>query len=198
MVPQNLQTHMLRVAALSQIITENWKGKEIAKKEVIQACLFHDIAKPMNFDLEKQAQFGMSPKEIEKLRLLQTRIKTDYGNDEHSATIKIYQEIGLSPKTVQIVSNLEWKYIPRLLGENNIESMIPIYCDMRIGTNGIMSLVKRLEELQERVPDDDYEQNLKNGIEMEKLIKEHVKVDVDLITDEELKNQFEKQLDSDP
>ena len=43
-VPQNLQKHMLRVAAIAEIITSSWLGNNINKNTIILACLFHDVS----------------------------------------------------------------------------------------------------------------------------------------------------------
>jgi len=44
MVPSNLQKHMLRVAALAEILLEKWVSNNVDKISVINACIFHDIA----------------------------------------------------------------------------------------------------------------------------------------------------------
>lgn len=186
MVPQNLQEHMLKVAALAEIITGNWKGPTIDKDSIVQACIYHDIAKPMTFDLAKQAQFGMSPEGITNLEKLQNRLKAQYGTDEHQATVQICKEVNLSPTAVKLVNNLEWSYIPRLLEENDIESLIPIYCDMRIGPKSLLTVKERHEELQKRESVNNFEERLKNGMELEKLVAENVSIDPNSITDDQI------------
>ena len=193
-IPKNLQEHMLRTAALAEIILENWSGSAIDKDAVIKACTIHDIAKPMNFNLTKQAQFGMSESEIEELRQLQNHIKTNFGDDEHKATVGIAKELRCDPVTVKFIDNLEWEYIPRLLEANDIGSLIPIYCDMRIGPNGILTLDVRLEELKNRVKGDDYEDNVKNGRALEKLVIDNVRIDLNSLTDEQINERFDKLL----
>jgi hypothetical protein len=192
MVPKTLQEHMLRVASLAEILLKHWTGIAIDKKAIVLACTLHDIAKPMNFDLAKQAKFGMSQEDIGKLGKLQNRLKSDYGNDEHHATVKICEKIGLSSTSVKLVDNLEWKFIPRLLQNNDLASLIPIYCDMRIGPKGILTLEKRLLELKERVGGDEYWENVKNGKLLEKQIKESISIEVNSITDNQINKRFEE------
>lgn len=194
--PKNLQEHMLRVASLASIIVENWIGTEINKESVIKACTIHDIAKPMNFDLAKQAQFGMSENEIEELRQLQNHIKTNFGTEEHQATVGIAKEIGCNANVVKYIDDLEWKYIPRLLGANEIDPLIPIYCDMRVGPKGVLTLQVRLEELKNRAEGNDYEDNVRNGNVLEQLIVKSVSTDLNSITDEQINQKFEKLLDT--
>lgn len=193
--PKNLQEHMLRVASLSKIICDNWIGSKIDMEAVIKACSLHDIAKPMTFDVSKQAQYGASPIEIANLENLQKLIKISYGSVEHEATIKMCQDVGMDKKSVNFVKNLEWKYIPRLFKNNDIESLIPIYCDMRIGPKGILSLQERFDDLKKRVSADNYEDNVKNGKALEQKIKENVKIDLNSITDNNLNSLFTEILD---
>ena len=40
-IPENLQLHMLRVAACSNLIIDNWTGNELDKNAIIRVCLFH-------------------------------------------------------------------------------------------------------------------------------------------------------------
>lgn len=42
-LPENLQMHMLRVAACSNLIIDNWSGPEIDKEAIIRVCLLHDM-----------------------------------------------------------------------------------------------------------------------------------------------------------
>jgi len=151
----------------------------------------------MTFNPDKQAQFGMSPNDIQKLKDLQNKLKTKYGNNEHQATVKICEEIGLSPTAVETVNNLEWSYIPRLISENEIESLIPIYCDMRIGPKGILTLGERLLELKQRVDAKDYEDNVKNGNSIEQIIKRNVNIEVNSIQNEQINRKLDDLLQTD-
>jgi hypothetical protein len=181
---------MLRTAALASIILENWSGPLVDSQAIINALLLHDIAKPMTFDLTKQAQFGMSAEDIEKLKQLQDFLTSHYGKNEHQATVRICSEVCHRPKVAELVNNLEWKYIPRLMAEKNLESLLPIYMDMRIGPKGILPLTTRVEELRQRTSEEDYEANLTNGLALEKHIQENVGIDLNSVTSEQLTERF--------
>lgn len=186
LTPKNLQLHMLRVASLAKIITDNWFGVQLDKDAVVRACIFHDIAKPINMDLTKQAQFGMSVAEIADLEKLQQQLKANYDN-EHRAVVGIYKTIGSSPKVIEIIDNLEWINIPSLLQKNDFDSFIPIYCDMRIGPKGIMELQQRLKEVEGRTGEGGYEQT---SLQLEKILSQNVSVDLNKITDEQINKNF--------
>ncbi|NMB82462.1 MAG: HD domain-containing protein [Ignavibacteria bacterium] len=187
MIPRNLQEHMLRVASLAKIILDNWIGPTIDKKAIIQACVFHDIAKPMNFDLTKQAQFGMSATEVANLDKLQRHLKTNYGDNEHHATVEICKEIGCNPTTIKIVNDLEWSYVPFLLSKTDLQSLIPIYGDMRIGPKGILTLKQRFEDLKVRTGESEHEQN---GVQLENLISKNVSINLNKISNEQINQNF--------
>lgn len=73
--PQILQEYMLRVTSFTTILLDGWIGIPIDKNAIIKACT---IAKPMTFDLDKQAGYGMSESAVEKRRLFQIELKTKY------------------------------------------------------------------------------------------------------------------------
>src|SRR3989344_3344664 len=190
LTPQNLQQHMLRVAALAKIILDHWTGQPVDQEAIIQTCLFHDIAKPINFDLKKQAQFGLSPQEIDKLDQLQQRLKKNYGTNEHQVVVKICQAINLKPKAVKLVDNLVWSFIPQLINQNDLESLIPIYADMRIGPKGILPLSQRLEELETRTG----KQHHNHAASLEKLIIQHTSINLNSITDQQINTHLSQLL----
>ena len=68
-IPEQLQLHMLRVAACSKLITDNWEGKEIDKEAIIRVSLLHDmgnIIKIPEADLENEKTIELRRKCIEK------------------------------------------------------------------------------------------------------------------------------------
>ena len=190
--PKNLQEHMLRVAALSKIIVDNWNGPAINKPAIITACVIHDIAKPVMFDLSKQAQFGMTQKEISDLYKLQEIIKTKFGTDEHSATVEMCKDLRAGKDVIKILENIEWEFIPRLLKNNNFEPLVGIYCDMRISPDGIHKMADRFENLSKREGPGyhDFEQVTHDGNILEQTIQENVKIDLNSITNAELNPLF--------
>jgi putative nucleotidyltransferase with HDIG domain len=193
-IPNNLQEHMLRVGALAEIITQNWQGRIIDSQAIIKAALLHDIAKPLTFDLAKQAKYGLSETEINNLEKLQILIKEKYGQEEHAATTKIVASLGCDASAIRIVSNSEWKFAPKLIKEGDIESLIAIYCDMRIGLKGILTLDERLADLKTRFANEDFAAHAKNGRAIEQILQNNVSIDLSSITNPQLTLRFEQLL----
>jgi hypothetical protein len=188
--PINLQEHMFRVAALAYLITDKWKGYMIDRSAIINCCLLHDIAKPITFDLTKQKQYGMSEKDIENLQNTQEFIKNKYGDDEHTATLNICQEISLSTKSLTLVDNLDWPNITKLLLKSDIESLIPIYCDMRISPHGIMTLDQRIIDLKKRTDSPDLSDILSAGEKSEQIIQSSTDLQLNSITNSDINKKI--------
>lgn len=178
--PKNLQEHMLRVAVLSKIIFNKWTGPTINENAVLKACALHDVAKPITFDIAKQAQYGMPPKDIENLEKLQKFIIGKYGIDEHKASVGICKDLGMEIKAIEILENIEWKYIPDLFKTNNIEPLVAIYCDMRIGPKGILTMQERINDLKKRVGEGgyNYKEFEKDGKDLEQKMRENTNIDL--------------------
>ncbi len=188
--PGMLKTHMLRVGALAQIIVDNWLGREIDQKSTIKAALLHDIAKPITFDLSKQASFGMSKDQIEELAKFQKEILEKYGKDEHTALIGILKENNCDSNIVKIANNVEWSLIPDIIKGHELETLIVVYSDMRIGLNGIMSIKERLDDLRKRSPNENFEKHELNAKRLERIIGENTDIDLHSITEQQLEVEF--------
>lgn len=183
---------MLRVAALAKIITENWIGEEIPKEDIVNVCLFHDIAKPLTFIPEKQARYGATPEEIENIKKLQSILINKYGGDEHYTTVSICKDEGLSSEAVRIMDAFEWEYMEKFCDNRDIPTMIVLYCDMRIAPKGIEPLTKRLENIKDRYKEKPLEHDkfYKYGSMLESMIKTDTDIDLQTITNEDLIRMF--------
>lgn len=190
--PKNLQEHMLRVAALSKIISDNWTDSAIDKLAIIKACVMHDITKPIIFNISKQINDGMLPEDAKKLENFQKFVKNKYGDDEHTSTTELCKDLGMNKISIRILENIEWKYIPALIKSNDMESLTSVYCDMRIGPKGILSIIKRVEDLKTRyAPDEyDYESFLENGKLLEVSLQKLITINLNSITDDQLNSLF--------
>jgi hypothetical protein len=193
-VPKNLQQHMLRVAAVAQTMVDAWHGPPIHPSAIIQTCLFHDIAKPVTFDLSKQRQFLTTQAELEKVRSLKQWLMDTYGENEHQAAKKIFSEMDLSPRALTLIDNLEWSYIPQLMEQDDLESLIPIYADMRVGPQGILSLEQRLNDLLSRATVENPQQLHDSGLQLEKRLQTYTHAPLLEIDDDQVKAVIRNQL----
>lgn len=193
-ISPNLQKHMLRVTGLCQMILENWQGERLDKNSVITACLFHDMANVIKFNLNKPSLFKEEGEQIEYWKKVQKEYIKKYGNDVHKATLIIGKEIGLSEKVLKIIKNLECDNTQKLLKEQNLESLIPIYCDMRIGPFGIMTLEERINNLKTRNNTHDFSEIIKSAVLLEKILQTKILININNINDKQLNERFVKLL----
>lgn len=190
-IPGNLQQHMLRVAGLARLLTNHWQGPKINKQAIVQACALHDIAKPIDFEIDKQAQFGLSEQEIKDLVKLQQRLKADYGHNEHQIALKICQELGCAPRVGELIDQLDWNNLPELLIKNDVEVLLVVYCDMRIGPKGILSIEERHQELAHRETVPNLKKRIENGLKLESKLAPQVELNLQQISNEQIEEQAE-------
>jgi hypothetical protein len=192
--PKGLQEHMLRVAAIGEIIMDNWIGSEIDKDAILFSLLFHDIAKPVTFEITKQKKYAANTNEYQQIIDAIQSLREKYGSDEHGAVEQIFKEIGASEEALNILNNLEWSYLPRLIDENEIKYLLAIYCDMRVGPKGILPIKTRLEDLSVRAPFEGLEELIEHSLELEKIMQDNTTVRLDLINDMQIDLRLEKLL----
>jgi 5'-deoxynucleotidase YfbR-like HD superfamily hydrolase len=57
-IPENLQLHMLRAAAVGHIIIRHWYKNEIEGERVLLALLLHDLGNVLKFDAKSGLDAG--------------------------------------------------------------------------------------------------------------------------------------------
>jgi hypothetical protein len=192
LIPENLQEHMLRVAALLQVIWENWQGKEIHQEELVLAGTLHDLANIIKFNFDTPL-FDTPVEVLAKQKQIQTHIIEKYGRDIHGATMAIAKETGANQLVLDLIENMEWELAAGFRAKGEVEKILPIYADMRIGPNGILPILERLNNLQDRVNEQkfDWEEMKKEALTIEAWLHTMVKIDLNLINEKQLKDRFE-------
>lgn len=141
-LPENLQMHMLRVAACSNLIIDNWKGIEIDKDAIIRVCLLHDMGNmvkiPEDFSNDKDF-ITIRKKYFEK-----------YGTNDHEINLEIGKTEGLSDKEITILDGKRSRKNEQTLNSDSYEIKICAYCDQRVAPNGVVDLKARLEDAKVR------------------------------------------------
>jgi hypothetical protein len=187
-MPQ-LQLHMLRVAGVAKIICDNFQ-KEIEKESVITAALLHDMGNIIKFNLNRFPEY-LEPKGLKYWEEVKGDYIKKYGQDEHLASEKIAQEIGVSEIVQEIIKAYGFKNAQKTLNYTGFERKITPYSDMRVGVNGIQSMDTRIDAGVKR-----YSKGRKKGLnkitlldlkntwrKIEKQIFSHTKISPKNITD---------------
>ncbi len=141
-LPENLQMHMLRVAACANLILDNWIGKPIDKKAIIRVSLLHDMGNMVKIP-EKEIQ----DKEFKELR---KKYYEKYGTNDHKINLLIGKEEGLSDKELEILEGKRSRKNEQTAKSDNYEIKICAYCDQRVAPDSVTNLKARLEDAKKR------------------------------------------------
>lgn len=192
-LPENLQMHMLRVAACSNLIIDNWNGQEIDEKSIIRVSLLHDMGNMVKIpeDFSKDEEF------------LQIRKKyfDKYGTNDHEINLEIGNLEGLTEKEIEILDGKRSRKNEETLESNSYERKICAYCDQRVAPNGVVGIRERLEDAKVRYKNRPLsvwsnEEKANHLIEcslgIEKQIMKYCKLNPEDINDKSIKKYIEK------
>lgn len=141
-LPEWLQMHMLRVAACSNLIIDNWIGTSIDKEVIIRVCLMHDIG-----NILKISENKINNKELKKLK---EKYFHKYGTNDHKLSVEIAKIEGLTDKEIELMNSKISNKNEETLKSNSYERKIGAYCDQRCAPNGVVGLKERLEDAKKR------------------------------------------------
>lgn len=192
-LPENLQMHMLRVAACSNLIIDNWNGPEIDKKSIIRVSLLHDMGNMVKIpeDFSKDEEFI-------KIR---KKYFYKYGANDHEINLEIGKQEGLTEKEIIILDGKRSRKNEETLKSDSYERKICAYCDQRVAPDGVVGIKERLEDAKVRYTDKtlsvwsneekaDYLIECSLGIE--KQIMENCKLNPDNINDSSIEIYIEQ------
>ena len=141
-LPENLQMHMLRVAACSNLIIDNWNGPEIDTKAIIRVCLLHDMG-----NIVKIPEDFSKDQEFLKIR---KKYFDKYGTNDHEINLEIGKQEGLNEQELTILDGKRSRKNEETLKSNSYERKICAYCDQRVAPDGVVSIKERLEDAKVR------------------------------------------------
>ena len=144
-LPENLQMHMLRVAACSNLIIDNWDGLTLDKEAIIRVCLLHDMG-----NIVKIPEDCTDDNEFIKIR---EKYFDKYGTNDHEINLEIGRIEGLSDKEIVILDGKRSRKNEETLKSDSYEIKICAYCDQRVAPDGVVSLKERLEDVRARYKD---------------------------------------------
>lgn len=164
----NLRMHMFRVASVAEILCDNWHGT-INKKDIVAACLMHDIGNIVKFDLmERDAPLlGKEVKRLDYWRKAKTDTMRKYGSTDHEATHNMMVELGVSGRVLSLVDHMI--DVLREESVDDYELMLCNYADDRVGPGGVMSISERFTDFANRYSKSDSKENKAKGIVVESL-----------------------------
>ncbi len=146
-IPQHLQLHMLKVAWVCKIICDNWSGKPLDTRSLIQAALLHDMWNIVKFTFDKKTSTTILKwLDIEALKKTQKIMIEKYWSNDHDANILICKEIWVTKNVIELVDAIDFLSLHYLKPDTDMEKILMIYCDLRIWPFGVISTHERLHE----------------------------------------------------
>ena len=140
----NLQLHQLRVAAVAKLICDNFK-KPINERNVILACLFHDMGNIIKSDFAAFPDFW-EPQGIAYWEDVKNTFIQKYGASTHQANVAIATEIGLPAGVIALIDGIAYSKMASILESSSYELKICEYADTRVGPRGVLSQRDRMLE----------------------------------------------------
>lgn len=172
-----LQLHQLRVTAVAKQIIDDFNEK-LGEKEIITACLLHDMGNIIKFNLDLYPEFN-EPEGTKYWERVRQEFVDKYGEEEHAATHAIAREIGISDRAYEILEAIGFANSIKNAKHSDFSKKIAAYADDRVDVTGIMSVDQRLKLGNKRY------QKRKNN---------HVTQDVDYDTHVHAIKELEKQI----
>lgn len=144
-LPENLQMHMLRVAACSNLILDNWKGHELDRNAILRVSLLHDMG-----NILKIPEDFINDENFKRIR---KKYFEKYGNNEHELNLEIGKLEGLSERELEILDGKRSRKNEETYKSDSYEIKICAYCDQRVAPDGVVSIKERLEDAKVRYKD---------------------------------------------
>jgi hypothetical protein len=188
-IPSQLQLHMYRVSAVALMICEHMQIA-VDSENVVKACLLHDMGNIIKFNMSLFPEF-FEPEGVAYWQGVKDEFKRTYGNEEHTATYAIVEELGVSSRVKDLVHSVGFSLAPSNAEHSDYAKKICAYSDMRVTPQGVSLLEARLSEGKRRhelnngvsSDRDDFKiKSLALGV-VEKQIFEHCSLSPDEITD---------------
>src|SRR3989344_5468981 len=182
----NLQQHMIRVTSVGLFILNNWNGEKLNTDTMTTMLLLHDIGNIVKFDLEKHPELlGDEVSRIEYWMKRQSEAIEKYGKDDHTATITMLAELGVSEEIKQKIHGMEYMDVENIKDHDDWYLKVALYDDLRVGPFGILTLQERLDDLHARSEKcGAHPEFIDFSKELEKQVQENMSIGVDSISDE--------------
>lgn len=195
-IPDNLQLHMYRVAAVGSYICDHWHGEKVLDKDaVVQSLLLHDTGNIIKFDFNLSHLMGTENVDISYWKKVQQDFKAKYQNDEHIATVEIAKEIHLNNRALHLLEQMGSSKLESVLNNTNWNQKIASYSDLRVDPHGVVTVEKRFFDISERYKGRDSDLAISEKrkllcLELEKQIQKNLDFDLNSLSDQEIEDRI--------
>lgn len=198
-IPPNLANHMVDVASICAFIMEYWTGHDLNWNVVLKAALLHDIGNIVRIDFDNYKAFGGEENiDVIYWKGLQKELIEKYGTDDHEATKKILEEIGVDSEIIQTIMDKSFVHSIDISHGDNWYTKILQYADLRVVPTGIVPMEERINDVKNRMTKytsrPDFNELIEACRQIEKQIQKNIRVNVDEITKENMSVDVKKLL----
>lgn len=186
----NLREHQKRVAAVASFFAEKLAQED--KDKITTAALLHDMGNILKFNFDIFPEF-FEKEGVQYWKNIKQEYVVKYGTDEHEATKKIIDEIGVSQEIHELVDNLGFMQAVGVRDEGDIRKMIMIYADQRVLPKKIGSLKERFEDGQKRYNFTEKQQDMIDALyDIEKTLCEKANIEPEEVNDATMQGRIEE------
>jgi len=182
-IPEGLQMHMLRVAAIADQVLSAWHGPSVDRESLIRVLLLHDMGNIVKMDHEHY--------ESPRMLAVREEYMSKFGKDDHRVSLEIAKELGLSGKELALMDGKVFIRNDETVASKDYARKIGAYADQRAAPDGVSILLIRLREAQHRYRDKPgssmnnprTEMLIECALQIEKQLMEHCDLKPEDITD---------------
>jgi len=193
----NLVMHQIRVAAVAMQICDSLTIN-IDKESIIKACLLHDMANIIKFNLEYFPELN-KPEGIDFWQNVKNDYILKYGNNEHEASLLIARELGVSNRIYDLIYCIDSSSVEMIAKEDDFSKKICMYADNRVTPHGVVSIEERSLEAKERYKNHPHSFNeeiriffMENMFSIEKQLFSKINIKPEDINDESIMVNIKK------
>lgn len=204
-VPQLLQQHQIRAAALGAYLSDNFENpNKVDKVLIIKSLLLHDMGNVIKFDLANNFLTTEENKNIKFWEAQQKIYKNKYNNDEHLATYQMVKELKNTEDVYEVLTHTGSSRLQEVLASPNFNLKIVTYADLRCAPFAVVKINERFDEIIKRYKGRDHqlsdveevELRRKRGLELEIQLQNEISSPLEEITDKTIEkyiNQVKEQ-----
>ena len=192
-IPEILQNHMYRVAAVGRLLVEYLRPQMDLDIDIItKELLLHDMGNVLKIPVKGNDLF--TEEEQVYLIKVQEEFTQKYGKEEHIATLTIAKEIGVPEKVIHILENTGSSKLHLTNESEDWYLKVCSYADFRVSPREIVSITERFDEIIKRYAGREHvladiektERKKQLALVLEKQIQEKCEVSLDDITDDKV------------
>lgn len=186
-IPINLQDHMLRTAAVGNIVCDSLKNVTFDREKIVTELLLHDMGNILKFKFERMELFAPEDQDrVEEMRAIQSLFRQKYGETPDEATVAIVTELGLGRGIIELLQRCSIQQSGEIAESGSWEEKICVYSDMRVGPYSILPMEERFADLlvRYRQHQDGIKRNLLHMRRIESQLQEKSRRDLQAIDDD--------------